>query len=79
VIPQPIDKAPRHKWGDPVLVPAAENADGCDHNERTCVLCGLVKLTVMPPQGYPWRAWRTANGQRWDREATQPCVVAMAS
>ena len=64
----------RHKWGDPSLVPARDNADGSDHNERTCTFCGLVKITIIPPHGYPWRAWRTSEGKQWDGAATPPCL-----
>jgi hypothetical protein len=79
MIPATADRPPRHKWRGRVFVPAAENADGCDHSERVCERCDLTKITVKPPQGYPWKVWRMPNGQTWQGDATPPCVVAQAA
>lgn len=39
------------------------------------MLCQLVKITVHPPEGYPWRAWRTKEGMRTDKiDHTPPCM-----
>lgn len=59
----------RHKWGDGVRV-----GERLDHTERTCALCGMVKITVHPPQGFPWREWRTREGKPWQDENTPPCL-----
>lgn len=61
----------RHRWGEGVLV-----GEYLDRTERTCALCGLVKITVHPPQGWPWREWRTREGKRWEGENTPPCLEA---
>lgn len=60
-----IGPVPKHKW---MLVPTYIHRDksvsSCDETERECELCGLVKITVHAPQGFPYRAWRRKNGQR---------------
>ena len=67
----------RHKWPDDkratVLV-AHETPDGNERHERTCLQCGMTRITVVPPHGYPWHEWRTRDGQVWVGEATPPCL-----
>lgn len=65
--PTPLPR--RHKWGEGVLV-----GEHLDRTERTCSFCGMVKITVHPPQGWPWREWRTREGKRWEGERTPPCL-----
>ncbi len=55
--------------------PAELCADG---NERTCARCGLIKVTVHPPRGFPWREWRTDKGKLWQGDATPPCLPQTA-
>lgn len=66
---------PRHRWGDPVTV-LKHTASKCEETERVCAFCDLVKITIHPPQGIPWRAWRTKEGKRWEGSATPPCLPA---
>ena len=54
---------PRHRWDD-VIERVASGADGCDRSVRRCIRCGAVRVTVHPPQGYPWIEWETRNGER---------------
>ncbi len=72
--------AKRHSWNatDPKRIAACDCPDGNDRTEKTCPVCGLVKITVHPAQGFPWREWRTKDGKRWVGDATPPCVEAMA-
>lgn len=70
-LPAAEPSARRHRWGEGVLV-----GEYLDRTERTCVHCGLVKITVHPPQGWPWREWRTREGKRWEGENTPPCLEA---
>ena len=66
------DKTPRHKWGDPVTIVHGPN--GCEQTDRTCVRCGLVKVTMHPPHGLPWRAWRHPKSTvQFPAEHTPPC------
>lgn len=67
------DTGRRHRWGAPVAV-IGDTHSGCQETHRTCELCRLVKITVHPPQGNPWRAWRTADGNPWQGDATPPCL-----
>lgn len=58
---------PRHRWGDPARL--------IDRTERTCAHCGLVKITVHPPHGYPWREWRHRDSPvRIALTTTPPCL-----
>jgi hypothetical protein len=53
----------KHRWEKvPTHLAASETADGNARTERTCMFCGLVKITVHPAQGFPWREWRTRHG-----------------
>lgn len=49
------EKPDRHKWGERVTILPSESPDGCERSERMCEKCGIVKITVHPPQGNPWR------------------------
>jgi hypothetical protein len=59
----------RHSWNstDPKSIAACDSLDGNDRTEKTCAACGLVKITVHPPRGLPWREWRTKAGKGWVR------------
>lgn len=75
-----FERGPNHKWGDPKRIPASESTDGCERSERTCTKCPLVRITVHPPKGLPYRKWRHA-GEEMQLDHTPPCVggvVAMA-
>ena len=66
---------PRHKWSDPVRYEADDTANGCAQTERRCLTCGLVKITVHPPQGLPWTEWRTGDAGQYQIQlsTTPPC------
>jgi cytochrome c5 len=66
-----------HEWdhANEKRLAASDSPDGCARNERTCMNCHMVKITVIPPHGYPWTQWRTRDGQVWVGEATPPCIV----
>lgn len=58
---------PNHKWGERVPLETG--------TERTCKVCGLVKVTVHPPHGLPWREWRDPKGgPQMQLSFTPPCV-----
>lgn len=69
IIPKVTPLARKHRWGDGVHV-----GEHLDRTERACALCGLVKVTVHPPVGFPWREWRMRDGKTWQGDATPPCV-----
>ena len=66
-----------HRWNDtpPVRLAAESFPDGNARTEKTCPKCGLVKITVHPPHGFPWREWRTREGKIWHGASTPPCLV----
>lgn len=67
---------PRHKWPkDAVRLDGRDQSDGCDRSERTCAYCGLVKITVHPPQGLPYRQWRTPGGVICPGDQMPVCVA----
>lgn len=67
---------PNHKWsGGMVRVPARETPNGNDQTERTCATCGLVKITVKPPRGFPWPEWRRPGGKQFRCEMTPGCIA----
>jgi hypothetical protein len=74
------DTAPRrHRWpnaGDEGYrsLDGHMYVDGNDRTERSCQICGLIKITVHPPQGFPWREWRTKDGKPWVGYLTPPCA-----
>lgn len=63
----------KHKWVGEHRIPACDSIDRNERTERGCPQCGLVKITVHPPHGLPWREWRTANGERLIQARTPPC------
>lgn len=74
---------PNHRWdhASERRFPHTETADGCARNEVDCLLCGITKITVMPPQGFPYHEWRTKDGAGmvWTRRpecaGAQPVVL----
>lgn len=69
--PQPapiprIGAARKHQWlRVPTYIHCDKSPSGCDESERECELCGLVRITVHRPDGYPYRAWRSKGGVRF--------------
>jgi len=74
-----IQTIPRHhRWENERRIPACESPDGCERTERECVNggCGLIKITVHPPRGLPYRRWRhPVTGNEFDLGATPPCLA----
>lgn len=65
---------PRHRFGDPVSVPANYELDRHQQTERACTICGAVKVTVHGPGGRHWREWRlTPSGAQWEMDGGPHC------
>lgn len=61
-----ISIQPRHRWGEPVRL--------LDRTERACAHCPLIRITMHPPHGLPWREWRHRDSEaRWQMTTTPPC------
>lgn len=59
--------ARKHKWGDPMRLQG--------RTERTCAHCEIVKITMHPPHGLPWREWRHPdNPVSFQMTNTPPCL-----
>lgn len=39
---------------------------GCQETHRVCAQCRLIKITVHPPHGLPYRLWQYPDGGRAD-------------
>jgi hypothetical protein len=65
----------RHRWDidRERRLAATCFADGCSRTYRVCEYCNLTKITVIPPHGFPWREWITADGIKSRGERTPPC------
>ena len=68
-----MNRARLHKCGFPVTVLPEDSSNGCQLSERTCALCGLVRITVHPPEGFAYRAWRTPSGYALVSDHTPAC------
>jgi len=56
---QTVEELPivrKHNWDLDTerRIAAAEFPDGNGRTIRVCKLCGLSRITVHPPHGYPW-------------------------
>jgi len=66
----------RHLWTEPTRF-AAPCRLGLAWNSRTCLRCGMEKITKLPPRGWPWHEWVPLNGERLVQERTPPCECAI--
>lgn len=72
--PVPV-AARRHRYRDDWrYLDGHDCPDGNSRTERPCAHCEIIKITVHPPHGYPWREWRTKGGNVYVGEATPPCL-----
>jgi hypothetical protein len=70
----------RHRWGESQFVPRNPDLARNDQTERVCINCGLVRITVHPPQGFPWREWRDRGSSiQYTADRTPECVPAATS
>lgn len=71
----------RHSWSTKVRIAGAETITGCDQTEQRCWNCGRVKITVHPPHGLPYVAWRWSsdNPQQFTMIAMPRCVAVTAT
>lgn len=66
---------PRHVFSDPVSVPPSIELDRHQQTERTCAVCGAVKVTVHAPGGRAWREWRaSSSAAQLQLRDDLPCV-----
>lgn len=73
VVHLPPPAAPRHLFGEPVTVAPDKSVTGHEQQEKTCLTCRAVRVTVMPKTGDPWREWREPGGvmqSRWPVRCT---------
>lgn len=61
-----------HEWGKGVFIHRDMAPLGCEETERVCEHCHLVKITVHPPFGRPYRVWRTRGGIRIPNTVQMP-------
>lgn len=48
--------SPRHSWDhdNEKNIAACDTESGCGETIRVCLSCGLIMVTVHPPEGLPW-------------------------
>lgn len=71
----PPARRPPHQFSDPVFVAADPSHGRYTQTERTCHICGAVKITVHGPDNQHWREWRIGDAQL-ATEYSLPCVPA---
>ena len=66
----------RHKWdiNQEQRLAADCTEDGCGRTIRVCEKCGRRKVTVHPPQGFPYFEW--PDHPQWHSQTTPPCSTA---
>lgn len=72
-VPAPIrhDFPPEGAW-----IPANKTVTGRPQTERTCSICGVVKVTVHTDSGGARREWRMAQDSVSQGEREIPCRAA---
>jgi hypothetical protein len=67
----------RHRWNEiePLRLSGQFTTDGNDRTVKTCAACGLQKITVHPPHGFPWNEWRSRRGHVLRMLSTPPCIT----
>lgn len=65
-----------HIFDDPVSVMQNPALDRHRQTERTCKVCGAVKVTVHAPDGRAWREWRVNASSAQIACEALPCKVA---
>jgi hypothetical protein len=69
-----VSQPAMHRFGQPVSVAASSALDRPPQTERTCSLCGAVKVTVHGPGGKHWREWRRgASTAQIETDEALPC------
>jgi len=53
--------------------------DGIERLERTCTLCGVTAITLMPKGEDAFREFRMADGSPWRGAGDPPCVARQAA
>jgi len=68
----------RHRWTEPSKLAPSDDT-GFASNVRTCVRCGMQKITCLPPHGWPWHEFISVSGEQWLQERTPPCNPEQAA
>jgi hypothetical protein len=78
-LPPPKTIAP-HLFGGPLSVKPDPARDRHQQTERSCAVCGLVKVTVHHPDGRAWREWRLKDCvDQYEDDRTPQCLTAVAA
>lgn len=57
-----------------INLPGSEFPDGKERTLKSCIHCGIIKVTVHNGDGHAWREWRTKGGDIYAGELTPPCL-----
>ncbi|MDI1264981.1 MAG: hypothetical protein PS018_17160 [bacterium] len=75
----PPKRRPPHIFDAARTTPKDPARGRLEQTERTCVVCGVVKITVMQPGGGAWREWRAAGSDRQFRDVPLPSCTIVPS
>jgi hypothetical protein len=54
----PHGKPSPHVYGDATTIPPSQSISTFEQREWTCKTCGVVRITVIQPDGRAYRKWR---------------------
>jgi len=55
-----------HRWDERKTVLPDESISRCEETHRKCLHCPMIRITVHPPRGLPYRLWQYMDGVRAD-------------
>lgn len=55
-----------HRWIERKTILPDDSVSGCEETHRQCEHCPLIRITVHPPHGLPYRLWQYRDGERAD-------------
>jgi cytochrome c5 len=64
-MPQALPR--QHLLGEAKKVLPHLSVTGHEQHEKTCAICGAVRVTIVPKQGDSWREWREAGSDKQSR------------
>jgi hypothetical protein len=73
----PADRPRLHRWDEDTIqrIAASDSDNGCSQTHRTCLHCGLIRITMHPPQGFPWPEFMLPESRvRFRMDRTPHCV-----
>jgi len=66
-----------HRWDydNERRLAGQDQPDGNARNIRSCLKCGMIMATIIPPHGYPWHEYTLSTGSIIRSEKRPPCTA----